>query len=70
VACSRVTFTFTFNPFSCAVTRQTMNVQCYIVTSSPNHCYRGNSTVCFVFIFVDVYVAVSNVKVFSISMEM
>jgi hypothetical protein len=42
----------------------------HIQAHSPNHCCHGNATTRSVFIFVDLYVAVNNIKVYSVAMEM
>ena len=47
-----------------------MYVQSYIVARSRNHCCHANATIRSLFIVVGVYVAVSNIKVFIIAMEM
>jgi len=41
----------------------------YIVASLHNHCCHGNTTICCLFI-VDIHIAVKNIKVFSVAMEM
>jgi hypothetical protein len=46
-----------------------MYVQRYIVTPSRNHCCHGNATIV-PFLFVCIYVAVNNIKVFSFVMQM
>jgi Tat protein secretion system quality control protein TatD with DNase activity len=45
--------------------RTTLNV-----VHSRNHCYNGNATVRSIFIAVGVYVAVNNIKLFTVAMEL
>jgi hypothetical protein len=42
---------------------------CYIVARSRDNCCHGNAKIRYVFIFVGIDVAVNNIKVFSVSME-
>jgi hypothetical protein len=47
-----------------------MYVQRYSVAHSHNHCYNGNATVRSLFIAIGVDVAVNNIKVFTVVMEL
>ena len=47
-----------------------MYVQRYIVGRSRNHYCQENTTIRSIFIVVGVYVPVSNIKVFSVAIEM
>ena len=46
------------------------NGKCYSVAHSRNHCYNGNTTVHSPFIAIGVDVAVNNIKVFTVTMEL
>ena len=47
-----------------------MYVKLYIVARLRNHCCHGQATILYLFIPVGVDVAVNNIKVFSVAMEM